>query len=163
MATRCFSFVDSALQGKILYDCHEPFISNGYARAMPTAIPPRKDQTAGNGTCHLCGSAMAPQFKAEILSKYDVGYFRCDGCGSLQTEPPHWLGEAYASNLGDRDCGAAQRNLSNFAVCLALAKIWGVRNAIDHGGGDGLLTRMLRDYGIKIGRASCRERVCSTV
>lgn len=97
------------------------------------------------GTCRLCGGDTDPAFSAELMAKYQVNYGVCQTCGSLQTELPFWLDEAYASNLGDRDCGAAQRNLHNFAACYSMARIWGARTAIDFGGGDGLLTRLLRD------------------
>jgi Methyltransferase domain len=79
------------------------------------------------------------------MAKHKVDYFTCSSCGSLQTEQPFWLHEAYASNLGDLDCGAAQRNLHNFAACSAIARIWSLQNIVDFGGGDGLLCRLLRD------------------
>ncbi len=98
--------------------------------------------------CRLCGGATAFKFQTQLIGKHDVDYFVCTVCASLETQAPFWLDEAYASNLGDLDCGAAQRNLSNLAACLIVARLWGVRNAIDHGGGDGLLCRLLRDYGV---------------
>ena len=95
--------------------------------------------------CRLCGADAAYKFTTKLIAKYDVRYFVCSGCGSLETEPPFWLDEAYSLNLGDLDCGSAQRNLHNFAACLAIARIWGINSAVDFGGGDGLLTRLLRD------------------
>ena len=95
--------------------------------------------------CRLCGAEAAYKFSARLIAKYDVRYYVCSGCGSLETEQPFWLDEAYSLNLGDLDCGSAQRNLHNFAACLAIARIWGIRSAVDFGGGDGLLTRLLRD------------------
>jgi hypothetical protein len=104
--------------------------------------------TSDRETCRLCAGAVTPRFRAVLLDKYDIAYAQCGDCGSLQTESPFWLDEAYALNLGDMDCGAAQRNLSNTAACLIVSRLWGVRDAVDHGGGDGLLTRLLRDHGI---------------
>jgi hypothetical protein len=46
------------------------------------------------------------------------------------------------------DTGAAQRNLTNLAVCFFVSKLYKLRNIIDFGGGDGLLCRPLRDYGL---------------
>ena len=46
------------------------------------------------------------------------------------------------------DTGAAQRNLHNLAAAYATCKIFGLRNVIDIGGGNGLLCRLLRDYRI---------------
>jgi hypothetical protein len=43
-----------------------------------------------------------------VLNKHRVSYYYyCTGCGSLQTEKPHWLAEAYApGNLSKLDNGA---------------------------------------------------------
>ena len=95
--------------------------------------------------CRLCGGDAVRRFSTQLINKHEVGFFRCNTCGSLETEQPFWLDEAYALNLGDLDCGSAQRNLHNFAACLAISAIWKVRTAVDFGGGDGLLTRLLRD------------------
>lgn len=102
----------------------------------------------GAEACRLCGGATSSCFVLPVLGKYQVEYRRCRRCESLQTEKPYWLDEAYARNLSRLDTGAAQRNINNFAVCYAIAKLFGLRNAIDVGGGDGLLCRLLRDYGI---------------
>lgn len=97
--------------------------------------------------CRLCGGKLDPQFRLLLLGQYDVGYFRCESCGSLQTERPYWLEQAYrANNLSHLDTGAAQRNLHNLAACWSIAKLLHLVNVLDVGGGDGLLCRLLRDY-----------------
>ncbi len=98
--------------------------------------------------CRLCGGGLSSRFVLRVIGKYDVQYFQCLGCHSLQTESPYWLQEAYAQNLSNLDTGAVQRNLRNLAACYAIARLFQVRNALDFGGGDGLLCRLLRDYGI---------------
>src|SRR5262249_43503280 len=98
--------------------------------------------------CRLCRGPLRRRFALRVLGKYDVGYFLCQDCGSLQTQPPYWLAEAYGHNLSNLDTGAAQRNLHNLAACYALAKLCNLRNVLDVGGGDGLLCRLLRDYGV---------------
>jgi hypothetical protein len=98
--------------------------------------------------CRLCGALTNHVFTATVLQKYEIDYLRCADCQSMQTQAPFWLDEAYAHNLGDMDCGAAQRNLSSATASMIVANIWGLRNGIDHGGGDGLLCRLLRDYGL---------------
>lgn len=98
--------------------------------------------------CRLCGGPTAACFVLAVMAKYRVEYLRCERCGSLQTEKPYWLGEAYAHNLSHLDTGAAQRNTNNLAACYAVAKLFGLRKVLDMGGGDGLLCRLLRDYGI---------------
>ena len=104
--------------------------------------------------CRLCEAASQRIFGVTVLGRYDVSYYRCDGCGSLQTEMPYWLGEAYSdgsgaeANLSDFDTGAAQRNLETLPAVMLVARHLKLRNVIDHGGGDGLLVRLLRDYGL---------------
>jgi hypothetical protein len=77
-----------------------------------------------------------------------VSYQECIQCKSLQTEDPYWLGEAYGSNLSNLDTFAAQRNLTNLAASFVIARLFRLKNVLDYGGGDGLLCRLLRDYGI---------------
>lgn len=99
--------------------------------------------------CRLCGGTLSPRFQLLVLHKHRVSYFECQTCHSLQTETPYWLEEAYQkSNLSYLDTGAAQRNLNNQALCLALARLFGAKNVVDRGGGDGLLCRLLRDHGL---------------
>lgn len=103
--------------------------------------------TSGEG-CRLCGGAVTFRFHATIMASRRIGYFECSSCGSLQTENPTWLDQAYSLHLGLLDCGAVQRNLDNAAACLLVARLWSLRDALDYGGGDGMLTRLLRDYGV---------------
>ena len=114
--------------------------------------------TADDTACRLCGNPTNLAFELQVLLKHDVSYWRCRSCGSLQTEKPYWLDEAYASrkedsagsndNLNSLDVGAAQRNLFNMAATLGVAQAMALRTAVDVGGGDGLLCRLLRDYGL---------------
>jgi len=99
--------------------------------------------------CRLCDGSVSYRFSLDVLQKHSVKYFLCTQCGSLQTEVPFWLDEAYKiGNLSRLDTGVAQRNIHNVAGCVAISRLFGVRNAIDLGGGDGLLCRLLRDYEI---------------
>ncbi len=50
--------------------------------------------------------------------------------------------------MSNLDTGAAQRVLRNLSAAFAVAKFFGLNDAVDVGGGDGLLCRFLRDYGI---------------
>lgn len=100
-------------------------------------------------TCRLCDGVLSHRFNLNVLQKYNVRYFECEECHSLQTENPYWLEEAYKNNnLSNLDTGAAQRNIHNLAACYSISKLFNVKNAIDIGGGDGLLCRLLRDYDI---------------
>lgn len=98
--------------------------------------------------CRLCGGDLKDVFRLQLLCKYDVRYYRCCICHSLQTEEPYWLEEAYRNNISNLDTGIAQRNLHNFAACYVVTKVFDLKNVIDFGGGDGLLCRLLRDHNI---------------
>jgi hypothetical protein len=97
--------------------------------------------------CRLCGGETAFAFRKVLLGKFDVGFFRCSQCKSLQSEEPYWLAEAYASAVDAMDTGAAQRVLHCFALTHSVLRVLGCRTALDFGGGFGLLCRLLRDAG----------------
>src|SRR5438045_3840693 len=99
--------------------------------------------------CRLCSSQTALQFRKTILQKYDMGYYECAGCGSLQTEVPYWLDEAYARD-SDLDVGKAQRNVLTAAVCAFVLQKCGISpgmKCLDFAGGEGLFCRFMRDRG----------------
>lgn len=98
--------------------------------------------------CRLCEGQLRSTFSLKILGKHDVAYFLCVDCGSLQTEPAYWMQDAYRTNLARLDTGAAQRNLNNLAATYFVAHALRMHNVLDFGGGDGLLCRLLRDYGV---------------
>lgn len=108
----------------------------------------REEEPEAGWDCRLCNGRTFVVFTLPVLGEYPVAYCRCQDCESLQTEPPFWLDEAYALNLSHLDTGAAQRNLENLSACYALARLFRLANAVDIGGGDGLLCRLLRDRGI---------------
>ncbi len=56
--------------------------------------------------------------------------------------------EAYQTNLSILDTGAAQRNLANLAATYSVSRLLHLNDVVDFGGGDGLLCRLLRDYGV---------------
>lgn len=99
-------------------------------------------------TCRLCGGNAVPVFRLRVLESHDVQYLKCESCESLQTERPYWMQEAYTTNLSLLDTGAGQRNLSNLAATYVVSRLLRSNNVVDFGGGDGLLCRLLRDYGI---------------
>lgn len=98
--------------------------------------------------CRLCSGSLQLKYSLTVLNKINCSYLQCDRCGSLQTETPYWLDEAYASHLTLLDTGAVQRNLDNMTTVLLLAKRMGARDVLDFGGGDGMLCRLLRDHGL---------------
>ena len=100
--------------------------------------------------CRLCGGLATAAFKKRVLERYDVSYFRCDGCGSLQTEIPDWLDEAYSIPGVHIDVGGASRTLKNWAaLSTLLGRLSFSRDAValDFGAASGLLGRLMRDVG----------------
>lgn len=102
---------------------------------------------ANSGGCRLCDGELVYQFNQIMLGKHLIALYTCDNCGSLQTEFPYWLHEAYRLSLSALDTGAAQRVLRNLAVSFLVGKVLGCVNVLDFGGGDGLLCRFMRDHG----------------
>lgn len=100
-------------------------------------------------TCPISGDAMRPVFRARLLERHDVEYFQCPGCGLLQTEPPHWLEEAYSGAIAKTDVGLVHRNLDVFGRAVPL--MYGLHGpdarVLDAAGGYGMLARLLRDRG----------------
>jgi hypothetical protein len=101
-----------------------------------------------SASCRLCSGEAAKKFELLVLDRYQVSYFVCTQCGSLQADFPFWLKDAYEFSLSHLDAGAAQRCLSNAAAVIVMSIFTGCRNVVDFGGGDGLLCRLLRDYGL---------------
>jgi hypothetical protein len=103
-------------------------------------------------TCRLCGGATRAHFGGRVLGRYSCQYLLCAECGSLQSERPYWLDEAYATgHLAAIDTGPVLRCQNNLAVVAACARLLGLPRRpriVDFGGGDGLLCRMLRDIGL---------------
>lgn len=98
---------------------------------------------------HITGGPTDLIFRAQIMGKYDVAYFRCQETGYIQTEKPHWLQEAYASPINVTDTGIIARNSRFVGVVGALLfSFFGAGSRfLDYGGGYGLFTRMMRDAG----------------
>ncbi|MGZ6218337.1 MAG: class I SAM-dependent methyltransferase, partial [Vulcanimicrobiaceae bacterium] len=75
---------------------------------------------------------------------------RCEDCGSLQTEPPFWLEDAYRDVGTGDDTGACQRNFDlvlQSATLLRLMRWEPTATCLDYGAGMGLFGRMMRDRG----------------
>lgn len=99
--------------------------------------------------CSICNASMAHAFSATLLRKHQASYYRCSGCGLLQTEQPYWLDEAYGDAIAIADTGLVQRNISIAAKLAALLYFeLDVKGAyLDVAGGYGMMTRLMRDFG----------------
>lgn len=102
-------------------------------------------------SCRICGEETVSLFSKKQLGKYAVHYFKCKNCLSAQTETPYWLEEAYKGFTFELDTGMVRRAISSSLLTLALAyecQFTKEALCIDVGGGTGLLTRRLRDFGL---------------
>jgi hypothetical protein len=100
--------------------------------------------------CRLCGAEAKLYGRQTILGKYRVAYYECAGCGSLQTEQPYWLDEAYRVQGLGMDVGACQRCLDlslEVSACLTVLGFDPKAGYLDYGAGLGLFARMMRDRG----------------
>jgi hypothetical protein len=84
---------------------------------------------------------------ATVLHKYQVSYYRCQRCGFIQTEEPYWLNEAYAKAIAHADTGIIARNERNAVSLVFFMQFIKQGPSLDFGGGHGILTRIMRDYG----------------
>ena len=100
--------------------------------------------------CKICESGVDELFRARVLNKYEVKYFKCQTCGFIQTETPFWMEEAYGEAINTSDVGLVSRNLnlSAFAENLIIKQFNPGGKFIDYGGGYGLFVRLMRDKGL---------------
>ena len=100
--------------------------------------------------CRLCDGSAEYVFTLPILGRIQAGYYRCRECGSLLTETPSWLEQAYGYPGTTVDVGSALRPLQNWLFLAATFDRLGLpRSAryIDVGANTGLLTRLMRYSG----------------
>lgn len=100
--------------------------------------------------CRLCGGTVHPAMNATIMGKHDIGYHICDACGSMQTDPPTWLEEAYAKRGIGFDNSMATRTIQLVIDTIALLHQFRFDREklfVDFGGGTGIFTRLMRDHG----------------
>jgi hypothetical protein len=109
-----------------------------------------KASSSEQSACRVCGAESLYLWNGRLLD-LSIRYMQCPKCGYVQTEQPYWLDRAYARSMNDSDTGIMARNLTNlhvvFATLFALRELRG--RVVDYAGGYGILTRLLRDYGIE--------------
>ena len=110
--------------------------------------------------CRLCGAPSSFRFTLTVMNTYEVAYYECSGCRSLQTEQPYWLDQAYAAQDRTVDIGRAQRNVLYSVLCAYILEHLGVRNedpCLDWGAAEGLYGRLMRDRGFNF---FCYDKYC---
>jgi hypothetical protein len=104
--------------------------------------------------CKVCNAEASFFYKGKVLNKYEIDYFKCNTCGFIQTEKPHWLNEAYADAIADLDIGLVSRNIE---LSIVTEKIISgffdkAKYFLDYGGGYGMFVRLMRDKGFEFYR-----------
>jgi len=125
-------------------------MTDEYAQsAQPEGVEEGLPQRS-SAPCRLCGGPANFWNRKRLLNRYEVSYFLCSQCGSLETEEPYWLNVAYdVTGIGD-DLGAGQRTIDlalKTSALLDRIKLPASAECIDFGGGIGLFTRLMRDRG----------------
>jgi 2-polyprenyl-3-methyl-5-hydroxy-6-metoxy-1,4-benzoquinol methylase len=101
-----------------------------------------------NVNCKVCGTKMFEYDTALVLNKYNIAYYVCPKCEFIQTEEPYWLEESYSKAIASADTGVIMRNILNANSLLFFMRfIDNNGKCLDFGGGHGILTRIMRDYG----------------
>ncbi len=104
------------------------------------------EQIANPGTvCWWCIGICEPFGVATVIG-HEVKYLSCKSCGSVRTEEPFWLDEAYSRP--SPDLGLVNRNEGTANMLPKILRQWKKEGSFcDFGGGTGMLTRMMRDRG----------------
>ncbi len=112
--------------------------------------------------CKICNTDTDIIFKAKILNKYDVDYFKCGQCAFIQTENPYWLEESYSNAITQLDIGLANRNydLSKKTNIIINAFFNKKADFLDFAGGYGMLVRLMRDKGFNFYR---QDKYCENI
>jgi hypothetical protein len=102
-----------------------------------------------NRNCPVCTESMQPLFRHAVLGKHEISYFLCPACGTIATEEPFWLEEAYQSAISKLDTWGASRNQFNQQRLEPILSLLFGDDApfVDAACGYGLLVRLLRDIG----------------
>lgn len=96
--------------------------------------------------CWICEGTCTALGEAAVLG-HPVHFLQCGQCGSVRSEEPFWLEQAYLRPTPD--LGLVDRNLHHaLAIRLIYAALGGKGKLLDFGGGTGLLVRLLRDRGV---------------
>ena len=100
--------------------------------------------------CVICTNKLSALFEAQVMFSYNISYYKCPVCGTIQTEKPYWLSEAYENAITATDIGLLSRNidLSTKVFNLITKTFDSSKKFLDFGGGYGVLVRLLRDKGL---------------
>ncbi len=100
--------------------------------------------------CKICGKEAKIVKESVIRGKYEARYEKCSDCSFMFIENPTWLEEAYEKPINVSDTGYISRNVYlSKKTLLLFTSLFGRKNTyLDYAGGYGVLTRLMRDYGL---------------
>ncbi|PAF46693.1 hypothetical protein BKH46_06925 [Helicobacter sp. 12S02634-8] len=92
-----------------------------------------------NTQCKICSHSAHATLCVPILERYEAILYKCDHCGFLGFDNPHWLALAYEDPINISDTGLLQRNLALYQLTSVIAyALFKERCKIfDGGGGQG--------------------------
>jgi hypothetical protein len=126
------------------------WVKRRYCESNPAATAAKPPPPHVDTKCRLCGGETFCRWRKMVLLKYDVGYHECRSCGSIQTDTPYWLDEAYAIPGVHLDVGIANRTLQMWITATSFLEEIGFPRtdlAVDFGAASGLFARLMRDAG----------------
>jgi hypothetical protein len=101
--------------------------------------------------CRACRAELRPHQSVAVRGK-PADLFACPSCGLYEFPEPSWLDDAYADPVADIDVGLVQRCqvVAHVVETVVRAKHLQDRPLLDFGGGYGLLTRLVRNSGLRM-------------
>jgi hypothetical protein len=99
--------------------------------------------------CRICRAPAGIAFTVCIRNERNESLFRCSTCSFCFFAEPDWLEQSFSEELNELDIGSVARSLfvADFMTAVFPLRRSGY-TVLDWGGGDGLLTRLLRERGI---------------
>jgi hypothetical protein len=99
--------------------------------------------------CPFCGAPCAHFARAVVFGRHEATYVRCGRCNSVHIPDPYWLDEAYADAIAATDIGLPSRSVWTSQMTALVIRLFFPRATkfCDHGGGNGLFVRLMRDAG----------------
>jgi hypothetical protein len=102
-----------------------------------------------NLQCPICAGSAKGTLQVDIQNERSEPLFQCLECSFYFFDHPDWLKQSFTDALHELDLGSVSRCLlvADFVTAVFSPHRTGYR-ALDWGGGDGLLTRVLRERGV---------------
>jgi hypothetical protein len=99
--------------------------------------------------CSICEGTAEIKLHVDIHNRQKQPLFQCLSCSFRFFHKPDWLPHSFSSELNQLDLGSVSRCLfvADFVTAVFSSDCETTR-VLDWGGGDGLLTRLLRERGI---------------